>query len=223
MSLPPLVVVSRLLVAFFLGGLVGLERESHRRPAGLRTHILVCVGSTIITLVSIDMLAIYGAADPGRIAAQVVSGIGFLGAGTILREGAIIRGLTTAASLWVIAAIGLAVGAGMFLPAALGAVLALVTLLPLSRAGKLLGSDPRGHHLLVECNDVPGQVGAIGTYLGAKGVNITALEIKPAGPGAILLDLVVSLARTRHSLLEVAGGLAALAGVRRVEEGTGAD
>lgn len=81
----------------------------------------------------------------------------------------------------------------------------------------------RGHHLLVECNDVPGQVGAIGTYLGAKGVNITALEIKPAGPGAILLDLVVSLARTRHSLLEVEGGLAALPGIRRVEEGTGAD
>ena len=119
----------RLFLAAFLGGIVGIERGSGDRPAGLRTHILVCTGSALIMVVC--MYAFDGfdvPRDPGRIAAQVVSGIGFLGAGTILHEGLTVRGLTTAASLWMVAAIGLAIGGGMIKIGIASTVIMLVTL-----------------------------------------------------------------------------------------------
>jgi putative Mg2+ transporter-C (MgtC) family protein len=100
----------RLVLALLAGGIVGIERERHDRPAGLRTHILVCLGSTLITLISIDMAG--ESADRTRIAAQIVTGIGFLGAGTIFRAEGGVRGLTTAAGLWVVAGIGMGIGAG---------------------------------------------------------------------------------------------------------------
>jgi putative Mg2+ transporter-C (MgtC) family protein len=102
--------VLKLGLAVLVGGLVGLERERQDRPAGLRTHLLVCVGSALITLVSMEMAP--GRSDPSRIAAQIVTGIGFLGAGTIFRYGSGVRGLTTAAGLWVVAGIGMGIAAG---------------------------------------------------------------------------------------------------------------
>lgn len=101
----------RLIGAVVLGSLIGAEREVHGRPAGLRTHILVSLGSALYALTS---MVGFAGSDPSRVAAQVVTGIGFLGAGTIMHEGATIRGLTTAASLWVSAAIGLAVAVGQW-------------------------------------------------------------------------------------------------------------
>ncbi|HEY3297487.1 MAG TPA: MgtC/SapB family protein [Armatimonadota bacterium] len=121
---------SKLIVAAVLGAVVGYEREVHERPAGLRTHVLVCLGSTLITLISVSFVN-----DPGRIAAQIVSGIGFLGAGTIMRQGNIVRGLTTAASLWTVSGIGMAVGRGgiyMWL-AAFATLVVFVTLSQLRR------------------------------------------------------------------------------------------
>lgn len=120
--------VFKLLLAAVLGGAVGYEREVHEHPAGLRTHILVCMGATLITLVSISFQS--PSSDPGRIAAQIVSGIGFLGAGTILRQGSIVRGLTTAASLWGVAGIGMAIGVGgmYLLVAAVATAVMFVTL-----------------------------------------------------------------------------------------------
>ncbi len=120
-----LVFMFRLALAMLLGGIIGAERERKNRSAGFRTHILVTVGSCMFMIVSISMPmmistmpnGIVNNADPGRIAAQVVSGIGFLGAGAIIQDKGKIRGLTTAASLWVVAAIGLAAGAGMYLTA----------------------------------------------------------------------------------------------------------
>ncbi|MFA5039574.1 MAG: MgtC/SapB family protein [Candidatus Omnitrophota bacterium] len=110
--------ILRIFIAFILSSLIGLERQMARHEAGLRTHILVCVGSTLIMLTSLHVFDIYnsGAAnvDPTRIAAGVITGIGFLGAGTILRSPQGIRGLTTASSLWVVAALGLSVGCGFF-------------------------------------------------------------------------------------------------------------
>ena len=114
-------IIMRLFLASFLSGLVGFERETHGRAAGLRTHILVGVGATLFMLVSLYVASTYGeggSSDPARIAAQIVTGIGFLGAGTILRFGSSIRGLTTAASIWGVAAIGISrfwTGA-MFMP-----------------------------------------------------------------------------------------------------------
>ncbi|MCF7873929.1 MAG: MgtC/SapB family protein [Candidatus Omnitrophica bacterium] len=111
----------RLILAFILGSVIGYERERKKRRAGLRTHILVCVGSALIMLVSLYVYHLYGesvAIDPTRIAAGVVTGIGFLGAGTIIRSSEGVKGLTTAASIWLASAIGLAVGCG-FISAAL--------------------------------------------------------------------------------------------------------
>lgn len=108
-------VIIRIIVSAILGGLIGMEREIHRHEAGLRTYILVCLGSTLIMLTSLYVFDIYkdiGVVDPSRIAASVVIGIGFIGAGAIIRYGRFIKGLTTAASLWIASAVGLAIGCG---------------------------------------------------------------------------------------------------------------
>ena len=128
----------RLTLACALGGVIGFERELRDREAGIRTHLLVSLGSALFTVVSAygfhEFLTNGGnivRADPSRIAAQIVTGIGFLGAGAIIREGLSVRGLTTAATLWVVAAIGMACGAGYYWPAAATTVLTLVALWPL--------------------------------------------------------------------------------------------
>src|SRR5689334_23853117 len=127
-----------MLLAAVLGAAIGLEREIHEHPAGMRTHLLVSLGSAVFT-----ELSIYGfefpsgpngavATDTSRVAAQVVSGIGFLGAGAILKYGTSIRGLTTAASLWTTAAVGMAAGAGEWVIAAVGTLIIIVSLWPLN-------------------------------------------------------------------------------------------
>lgn len=124
-------VILRLILSVFLSSLVGLERQIHRRAAGLRTHILVCLGSCLIMLTSLYVFDIYkdkAPLDPARIAAGVITGIGFLGAGTIIREREGIRGLTTAASLWLVAGVGLAVGIGFYLAGVISTILALFVL-----------------------------------------------------------------------------------------------
>jgi putative Mg2+ transporter-C (MgtC) family protein len=128
----------RLAVAALLGGAIGVERELREREAGLRTHLLVSVGSALFTIVSaygfhafLSSGANVVRADPSRIAAQIVTGIGFLGAGAIIRQGLSVRGLTTAASLWVVAAIGLAAGAGYYSGAVIATAIVLVSLWPL--------------------------------------------------------------------------------------------
>jgi putative Mg2+ transporter-C (MgtC) family protein len=131
-------VLARLALAAVLGAAIGFERELREREAGLRTHLLVCLGSALFTIVSAygfhEFLTSGGAVvrtDPTRIAAQIVTGIGFLGAGAIIRQGISVRGLTTAATLWVAAAIGMAAGAGYYSGAVLGTVLTLAALGPL--------------------------------------------------------------------------------------------
>lgn len=127
-----LVILVRILIAAFLSGLIGLERELHGCAAGLRTHILVCIGSALFMLTSIFVAESYksiGTVDPSRIAAGVVTGIGFLGAGAIIRYGTSIRGLTTAASIWAVAAIGLAIGAGMYEAGGIATVISLMVLI----------------------------------------------------------------------------------------------
>jgi putative Mg2+ transporter-C (MgtC) family protein len=148
----------RLVIAAALSGLIGLEREWRERAAGLRTHMLVGVGSALFTLVSaygFNDFLVGGSnvvrADPSRIAAQIVTGIGFLGAGAILRQGLTIRGLTTAAGLWVVAAIGMAVGAGYYGGALIGTGVVLFGLGPLRWAeGYVVARRQTSGHLEVD-------------------------------------------------------------------------
>ena len=112
-------IIIRIVLATVLGGLIGIERQAKLRPAGFKTHVLVCVGSATIMILSELMFRKYYlefgmTSDPARLGAQVISGVGFLGAGTIIHQGVNVRGLTTAASLWVVAAIGLAIGSGFY-------------------------------------------------------------------------------------------------------------
>jgi putative Mg2+ transporter-C (MgtC) family protein len=145
----------RLGLAALLGGIIGIEREFREREAGLRTHMLVAVGAALFTVVSAfgfrDVLGSGSSAfvrlDPSRISAQIVSGIGFLGAGAIIRQGLSIRGLTTAATLWAVAAIGMASGAGSYAAAVITTVLVLIMLWPLRFVGRLFDRGDHVHRL----------------------------------------------------------------------------
>ncbi|MDW7740561.1 MAG: MgtC/SapB family protein [Bacillota bacterium] len=192
----------RLLLAVILGGLIGLERESHRRPAGFRTHILVCAGSALIMMVS--AYGFTGAigqgyiSDPGRIAAGVVTGIGFLGAGTIIQQRGSIQGLTTAATIWVVSGVGLAIGVGFYLGAILTTVFVLISLLTLRRFERYFFSRRRLKHLKIVALDQPGLLGRVGATLGDMMINIRRSEISDpesaeAGEDKVNIDLIVEL------------------------------
>lgn len=170
----------RLLLACILGGMVGIEREHIHRPAGLRTHILVCVGSAIFTLVSAYGFSGFQVTDPSRIAAQIVSGIGFLGAGTIMRYRAGIRGLTTAASLWAVAGIGLACGIGYYLGAILTAVVVLASLMFLRPLELVLGKAQRLRYLILKVHDTEAATRAK-SLLSQNGCEIKDLEMSTEG------------------------------------------
>lgn len=135
--------IFRLFLGLIAGGLIGLNREKFNRAAGFRTHILICMGSSLIMLISIYIPQVFlefKNGDPGRIAAQVVAGIGFLGAGAIIKNGDQVKGLTTAASIWVSAAIGLAIGAGMLWIALATLILVLFALIVLEKFGRVIFS-----------------------------------------------------------------------------------
>ena len=190
----------RLALAAVLGGLIGVERELREREAGLRTHLLVALGSALFTIVSaygFHAFLASGAsvvrADPTRIAAQIVTGIGFLGAGAIIRQGLSVRGLTTAATLWVVAAVGLAAGAGYYSAAVITTALVLIALYPLRivayrilhrfrpEDGRLLVELPAGHP--------PGDVI---DELDRAGARIEAIEVSQEGERRRLqLDLAL--------------------------------
>ncbi|PTM54735.1 MgtC/SapB family protein [Desmospora activa] len=180
----------RLLIATALGGLIGWERERNNHPAGFRTHILVCVGSTLIMLISIYGFAPFMAESqvrfsPDRIAAQVVSGIGFLGAGTILRQGYTVSGLTTAASLWVVAGIGLAVGCGLHFEAALTTVIALISLELLNRAEGILFHRRRLKVVRIQAVDQPGLLGELATAMGQMEISIRQVQVDEGGESEV--------------------------------------
>lgn len=127
---PGIVAVAlRLLCAMLVGALVGVEREFTHRPAGLRTHILVALGACVASIMGQMLFAQYGgSSDPARLSAQVITGVGFLGAGTIMKEGISVKGLTTAASVWAVACLGLAAGFGYYALALAGMIFTLITL-----------------------------------------------------------------------------------------------
>lgn len=136
--IPEYEMILRLLLAMALGGLVGWERQIDHKPAGFRTHILVCMGACLFTVISIIFPGanINGPGDPTRIASGIVMGIGFLGAGAILHEQGGIKGLTTAASMWVMAAIGMAAGCGFYFLASVAAIFVTLILFFLNKFEK---------------------------------------------------------------------------------------
>ncbi|WP_052339418.1 MgtC/SapB family protein [Gorillibacterium massiliense] len=173
----------RLLLALLLGGAIGYERERNNHPAGFRTHILVCMGSALLMLISMYGFSAFSAAphvtmDPSRIASQVIPSIGFLGAGTILRNGFNVTGLTTAASLWVASAIGLAVGAGFYFGAVLTTGLMLISLYILNRVERRFFIDKRIYSLKVTAIDNPAALGAVSDLLEANNVLVRKLTVK---------------------------------------------
>jgi len=186
-------VIIRLIMAAILGGLIGFERESHGRAAGLRTHILVCLGSTLIMLTSMHVFELYkGVAevDPGRIAAQVVTGVGFLGAGTIMRFRASVKGLTTAASLWVVAGIGLAIGSGMFSAAVSTTALVLIALFFFSKVQKVWTNKDWYKTLAISTEGTAEELRYIKDVLSKYGAEIRDFEIeKREGKSTVLLNV----------------------------------
>jgi len=210
--------VMRLIIAAFLGGVVGLERQQRHKAAGLRTHILVCLGSCLVMVISYKLYAgVQGLtnADPARLAAQVVSGIGFLGAGTIMKEGLTIKGLTTAASLWVVAAIGLAVGAGYYIGAVATAVLSVLALTYLPRFERLYGCGPSQIAMIIRSVDKPGQIGRVGSYLGTRNIAICDIKIDEVGKNEIHISVIVDIT-DRRILPDVLAGLKLIEGVTDV-------
>lgn len=181
-------VALRLVASAIFAGVIGYERQARHKAAGLRTHILVGVGSCLIMVLSINIYSsVQGLtnADPARLAAQVVSGIGFLGAGSILKEGPTIKGLTTAASLWVVSGVGLAAGSGYYLGALMTTVLVFLTLTILSR---MEHKDNQAYlaHLVVKTLDVPGQIGQISLTIGNCGASIRDIKIEQQDNIAII-------------------------------------
>lgn len=176
--------LTRIIFAAILGGLVGLERDIHGRAAGLRTHLLVCTGAAVFMVLSVIIAAegkklvpgITFISDPGRIAAQVVTGIGFLGAGTIIKAGINVRGLTTAACLWIVASIGMAAGAGLYLIASVTTLLALFSLISLHHLEKLYPKDSYRALTLTTSNTV--ETSRIIESINSRDVQIIHIELE---------------------------------------------
>ncbi len=180
----------RLILAAILGGVIGLEREISGKPAGLRTNLLICVGATLLTELSVAVsnLAAPGVrtADPARIAAQIVSGIGFLGAGTIIQARGSVVGLTTAATLWVVAAIGMAVGAQAYMEAVGTTILVIATLFLLGRLEARLLSGYAERRIQVVMEPEPGLVQEVESVLQKAGFTVGLLDVE-RGPDQLIL------------------------------------
>lgn len=186
--------ILRLLLTMLLSGCIGAEREAHERPAGLRTHVLVGVGSCLFTLLSLSMAEKHG--DPGRIAAQVVTGIGFIGAGTIWLRGDVIRGLTTAASIWTTAAIGMVVGAGYYLLGTVATLMVLTALIGLRLVERWLVRRLGGQVHTIDCELPPSPevLWQMLTALGELRARLLQVESLPSGDSDFhRLRLTVSL------------------------------
>ena len=211
-------VVIRLLLSILLSSIIGLDRESINKPAGLRTHVLVSLASTLIMLLSLYLAGINNGYYSDRLASEVISGVGFLGAGTILRrDKGIVTGLTTAASLWAVAAIGLAVGAGFYLGATLATGLVIITLILFQKLNIRL-PNRRSRHIVnikILSVDKPGQIGKIGQVLGRFNANILNINIEHTENGLIAINTEVGL-QSSNSIIEIVNNLANVEGVVEV-------
>jgi len=196
------VVLLRLIMAVVLSGIIGFEREFHGRAAGFRTHILLCIGSTLVMLTSIHIFDVYNAmvpCDPARMAAGVVTGIGFLGAGTIMHSKSSVKGLTTATSLWVVAGIGLAVGSGMYFASIATTVITMVTLFFFSRMEHAMIRKDWYKTLIIESREGVTQIKGAREVLAEYGVRVTDFEVERSEDGtSMVLEIGVRLSTSRN-------------------------
>lgn len=193
-------VAVRMLLSVLLAGAVGLNREDMNRPAGLRTHVLVCLGTAFAMITSEYMFVRYGKIiDPSRIGAQVVSGIGFLGAGTIIISGKHVRGLTTAAGLWATACLGLLIGCGFYSAALLGCAAILLTLIALRKFSFLMRRRSCNLQLFIELES-PDSFGVLLNYFKIKSAQVRDLERSEVSLGKMQsLDVLVTLHLPTHN------------------------
>jgi putative Mg2+ transporter-C (MgtC) family protein len=215
----------RLVLSCILGGIIGYERKSRRKSAGLRTNVLVCLGSCLIMVMSVEMYQeVEGKtnADPARLAAQVVSGIGFLGAGAIMKEGLSVTGLTTAACLWVVAGVGLAVGACFYTGALISTGLVFVTLGRLSRLDDWVDHE-KNLSLNIHTVDRPGQLMRISRcledlQLRVRGVKVNAAddEMEEGGERSMYIDLEIFNKQSIKSII-IVDAVRQIDGVIRVD------
>ncbi len=171
-------IIIRLLEACLLGGIIGFEREHLHRPAGFRTHILVCVGSALVMITSEFIFHKFSPnvnADPARLGAQVISGIGFLGAGTIIKEGINVKGLTTAASLWAVSCVGIAVGIGFYSGAFIATIIIFLTLVVIRKVQRRRTSQ-KNIRLCIHTLVKRGEVRELSNIIEGFGVTISDTE-----------------------------------------------
>jgi putative Mg2+ transporter-C (MgtC) family protein len=209
-------ITNKLFLAALLGGIVGYERERRNQLAGFRTHIILCTGSALVMMLSLYIGKQYNT-DPGRIAAQVVSGIGFLGAGAILRLGASVRGVTTATSLWTIAGIGLAVGTGFYYGAVLTTAIMFLTLSVLSKMEVRLLRSKTEKSLLLQALDTPGVIGKIEDALRPQGVFLNNIRINRDYAGKALEIIAIIQVPLGTDLTQIAGQLSSLSEISGIE------
>lgn len=186
--------VGRLLLAAVLGAVIGVEREIHDHPAGIRTHLLVALGSALFTVLSIEGFSSPGVAvDPSRVAAQIVTGIGFLGAGAILKYGPTIKGLTTAASLWAAAGIGMAAGVSRPVIAVAATVIVVVSLWPLRVISERLErAAPRRFHVSVQLTEAT-RMADLFDWLAERHVDVQHFDSERNEAGHLAIDLTLRL------------------------------
>jgi putative Mg2+ transporter-C (MgtC) family protein len=223
LSMLHLDLLGRLVLAALLGGVVGLERELSGKPAGLRTNLLICVGAALLMELSIGVAALANVenvalgspfrADPARIAAQIVSGIGFLGAGTILQSRGNIVGLTTAATIWVVAAIGMAVGAQAYVVAVGSTILVIASLAVLGRVEALILQRSRRQRYLVHILPDPAMLRLVEDAFRDAGLRV---ETESIDKGEAQYEAAFDVAGPGYLHEEVCRNLVAQEGVRRL-------
>ena len=214
--------VIRLSLACLFGLIIGAERQARHKVAGLRTHVLVSLGACLIMILSVEIATSLpnSSGDPGRLAAQVVSGIGFLGAGAILKEGVSVIGLTTAASLWLIAAIGLATGVGSFFSAGIATAFGFITLTFIGRFDKfrLLRQQ---HHITLEVESYSERspVNLLSALLTEKGLLIEDITVLDSKPGYFHLSVTFDTDKGKISLTELMEEIRKIEGITHVKKG----
>jgi putative Mg2+ transporter-C (MgtC) family protein len=217
-----------MLIAAILGAAIGFEREIHDHPAGMRTHLLVALGSAIFTELSIfgfgptSVPGGEGSVDPTRIAAQVVSGIGFLGAGAILKYGTSIRGLTTAASLWATAAVGMAVGAGAWIMAVVGTAIIVFSLWPLNVViARLRPAGIREVRVRLHASRLE-VLGEVTRMLASRRIEIGEINTQRLGKGSYEIEIRLRLPTNVHEH-DVIAEISAMVDVEVIETSGGGD